>query len=139
MNRLLQKCGRSVVRAKLKTLSEELGVEATVVAPAYTSQTCSCCGYVDRRNRRAQAAFECLWCGSRMHADVNAARNIGSERFRAFGPARAAARGVILDALVSRHVERFDERKPGAPSDTRRSNPHFAGRTVAARSLPIAA
>jgi putative transposase len=139
MNRLLQNCGRSVVKAKLQSLSEEYGVEATEVASPYTSQTCSCCGYVDRRNRRKQARFACLWCGNKMHADVNAARNIGSERFRAFGSVRAGARSVILNVLVDRHVERFYERKPGAPSDPRRSNPHFKGRTIVARCLPIAA
>jgi putative transposase len=139
MNRLLQNCGRSVVRTKLKSLSEEFGVDATEVASAYTSQTCSCCGYVDRRNRRTQDRFACLWCGSKMHADVNAARNIGSERFRAFGSVRAGARGMILDALVTRHIERFYERKPGAPSDPRLSNPHFAEQRPTARYLPVAA
>jgi len=28
-----------------------------LVNPAYTSQTCSNCGYVDKKNRKSQAAF----------------------------------------------------------------------------------
>src|SRR5690606_1500292 len=51
MNRLLQNCGRAVVRQKLQDLEEKYGVAATVVNTAYSSQECSACGYVDARNR----------------------------------------------------------------------------------------
>ena len=47
-----------------------------LVDPAYTSQTCSACGYVDAGNRTDQKTFHCLHCGHEAHADVNAARNI---------------------------------------------------------------
>ena len=47
-----------------------------LVDPAYTSQTCSVCGFVDAENRKTQAAFCCRHCGHETHADVNAARNI---------------------------------------------------------------
>ncbi|MER6826395.1 zinc ribbon domain-containing protein [Streptosporangium sp. NPDC000563] len=46
------------------------------VDPAFTSQQCSSCGQVDRRNRLDQASFSCTSCGFAEHADVNAARNI---------------------------------------------------------------
>ena len=46
------------------------------VNPAYTSQQCSHCGYVDKHNRESQAVFICQVCGMRMNADVNAAINI---------------------------------------------------------------
>ncbi len=46
------------------------------VDPAYTSQTCSACGHVDRANRPNQAKFCCQSCGFAGHADWNAARNI---------------------------------------------------------------
>ena len=46
--------------------------------PAYSSQTCSkpSCGYVDKKNRPKQAEFVCRACGHKIHADVNAARNL---------------------------------------------------------------
>ncbi|MCV9964639.1 transposase [Pararhizobium sp. BT-229] len=106
MNRILQNCGRGVLRAKLQALKEEFGVEATEVVSAYTSQTCSCCGYVDRRNRKSQAVFACRWCGRSLHADVNAARNIGSERFRSIGSAKRGVRSNVLEMLVTQHLER---------------------------------
>ena len=46
------------------------------VPPQYTSQRCSCCGYVAKSNRTSQSRFECLNCGHAENADINAARNI---------------------------------------------------------------
>lgn len=131
MNRLIQNCGRSVLRTKLAAIKQEFGIEATEIDSAYTSQTCSRCGYTDKRNRSAQK-FQCRFCGSRMNADVNASRNVGSERFRFFGSPTLGFRQRILDTLVSQHVERYS-RERGAPSDPRRSNPYFAGKAIEAR------
>ena len=52
------------------------GVPLVYVDPAYTSQTCSECDYVDKRNRASQARFQCRSCGVVAHADLNASRNI---------------------------------------------------------------
>ena len=60
------------------------GVAFVEVDPAYTSQTCSACAWVDKRNRRSQSEFECGRCGFVGHADHNAAINIairGVERW----------------------------------------------------------
>ncbi|WP_441481345.1 RNA-guided endonuclease InsQ/TnpB family protein [Bosea sp. 2KB_26] len=55
---------------------EERGGILVTVDPAYTSQTCSACGTVDRQSRESQAVFACTECGFRAHADHNAAINI---------------------------------------------------------------
>jgi IS605 OrfB family transposase len=52
------------------------GVPVRLVDPAYTSQTCSVCGYCARANRHSQASFLCQQCGFCCHADHNAAMNI---------------------------------------------------------------
>ncbi|MER6378409.1 transposase [Streptomyces mirabilis] len=52
------------------------GVPLVYVDPAYTSQTCSECNHVDKRNRASQARFQCRSCGVVAHADLNASRNI---------------------------------------------------------------
>jgi putative transposase len=48
------------------------------VNPAFTSQRCSACGFVDAKSRESQARFACTACGFVGHADVNAARNIAA-------------------------------------------------------------
>ncbi|OIF91117.1 hypothetical protein A7N06_19635 [Acinetobacter baumannii] len=60
----------------LREISEEYGIEVVYVNPAYSSQACSNCGYVDKDNRRTRSEFECKLCGKRLHADVNASRNL---------------------------------------------------------------
>jgi putative transposase len=48
------------------------------VPPAFTSQRCSACGWVDARSRESQARFVCTACCFACNADVNAARNIAA-------------------------------------------------------------
>lgn len=52
------------------------GVPVAFVDPAYTSQQCSECGHVDKRNRVDQGLFICRNCGVVAHADRNASHNI---------------------------------------------------------------
>jgi putative transposase len=58
--------------------AKQAGVAFVEVDPAYTSQTCSACGWVAKKNRRSQAVFECGRCRFVGHADHNAALNIAS-------------------------------------------------------------
>jgi len=55
---------------------KERGGVVLKINPAYTSQTCACCGSVNRKNRESQAKFACIDCGFEDHADINAAVNI---------------------------------------------------------------
>jgi IS605 OrfB family transposase len=61
------------------------GVAFIEVDPAYTSQTCSACDWVDKRNRLSQAAFECGRCGFVGHADHNAAVVIAARGVQRWG------------------------------------------------------
>ena len=76
LNRILKRSGRSVIREKLESLTESKGVKITKINPAYTSQMCSNCGYINNKNRKTQAQFKCLCCRRTINADVNAAINI---------------------------------------------------------------
>ena len=74
-NSKLQRWSYPRVLEKLSRVCEESGIELVRVSPAYTSQTCSTCGHVDRRSRHGEN-FLCVRCGASMDADHNAAVNI---------------------------------------------------------------
>ena len=60
--------------------AESEGLVVSQINPAYTSQRCSKCGFTHEDNRphnNGQDEFECLKCGYEVHADYNAAKNIG--------------------------------------------------------------
>jgi putative transposase len=66
------------------------GVALIYVDPAYTSQECSSCGHVDKKNRPDQETFACTSCGFAEHADVNAARNIAARGVAGWAVSHAA-------------------------------------------------
>jgi len=51
------------------------GVKIVSVAPAYTSQTCSVCHHIGKRNNKS---FKCANCGNDEDADINASKNIAT-------------------------------------------------------------
>ncbi len=51
---------------------ERNGGQLIKVDPRYTSQKCSCCGYISKENRESQARFVCKECGYTSNADHNA-------------------------------------------------------------------
>ena len=105
LNRLIGNFGKSIVRKKLDDFSERYGVTIEEVNPAYTSQTCSSCDYVAKKNRRSQSVFICACCGLKLHADINAARCIDA---RSSSPIANIykSKAFILDKLVTRFIER---------------------------------
>jgi transposase len=73
------------------------------VDPAYTSQQCSACGYIDKGNRKTQAEFVCLKCNHTENADVNAAKNI-------------AFRAAVNQPIALRSSDQIEERWKGKPT-----------------------
>jgi len=67
------------LRAFIEYKAALAGVTVVAVDPAYTSQTCSACSHCSRSNRRSQQDFDCRSCGFKLHADINAARNIRAQ------------------------------------------------------------
>lgn len=64
------------LRAKVENKAEELGIKVIFVDPQYTSQRCSRCGHIDKKNRLTQARFICTECGFDENADYNASQNL---------------------------------------------------------------
>ncbi len=106
MNRLIQNFGNRYIKEKLRRLQEVYGIEVVEINPAYTSQECNSCGYIDRRNRKDTEEFECKLCGKRANAQVNSAKNV-LKRASLLGLRPTIAKKKVLEVLVKRHLERL--------------------------------
>lgn len=109
MNRLLRNLGIGAIKEKLTSLSEVLGIEIVWVNPAYTSQQCLHCGYIDRNNRNGRK-FHCRLCKYKLHSDVSGARCGGnrSSSFYSSSITPETKKEVVLDVLTRRFIEQFD-------------------------------
>jgi putative transposase len=90
----------------LERLHQLYGIEIVEVNPAYSSQECSSCGYVDRENRKSTQEFECKCCGNKINAQVNSAKNLlERSSLREFHP--SPPKKQVLKVLIKRHLERL--------------------------------
>lgn len=110
MNRLINRSYRKTVKEKLARLEEIHGVTTVEVNAVYTSQECSKCVFVSKKNRKSQSLFKCTCCNHSVNADVNAARNIIKRRsfdieLRTYAREHKVriTRCLILEKLLQKH------------------------------------
>ena len=77
------------------------GIAVEYVNPAYTSQTCSCCGGLGKRSKHR---FECPHCGLRAHSDLNASRNLARIGETAVSPRAAVNTPDVGRGDMGNHV-----------------------------------
>ena len=75
LNKSILDAAWTMFRRILTYKAENAGGLVILNNPAYTSQMCSCCGYIDEANRTSQSNFLCISCGHTENADTNAAKN----------------------------------------------------------------
>ena len=63
-----------LLRQKVQSKLDELGVQVKLIESPYRSQRCSECGWVQKKNRKAKT-FCCPNCGHYEDADINSAKN----------------------------------------------------------------
>ena len=102
---MLSNFGKRIIEEKFKSINEKYGIVITEVNPAYTSQTCSKCGYIEKKNRKSQETFICGFCGKKQNADINASKNILA-RSSSYLKDIFAKRAFILDKTVTNFIER---------------------------------
>ena len=75
-NRRLKLLHLGSLKDEFEHIAQKYGIAVSFVQAFYTSQTCPHCGHLDSENRKDQEHFECVNCGYKSNADLNAARNI---------------------------------------------------------------
>jgi len=86
-------------KQKLKAKCEYYGINYIEVDEAYTSQTCTVCGDVNKNNRKHRGLYVCKKCGSVLNADVNGALNILKKV-----AGESVVRRILSSGLVNRPV-----------------------------------
>ena len=76
LNRVITQQSWGIFFEMLKYKAEKKGGEIIEVDPKFTSQKCSCCGYISKENRKSQSKFKCIQCQFELNADLNASLNI---------------------------------------------------------------
>ena len=75
-NRRIRLLKLSSLKDEFQHIARKYDISVSLVHSAYTSQTCSKCGCIDSENRKSQEEFECIECGYKVNADLNASYNI---------------------------------------------------------------
>jgi transposase, IS605 OrfB family, central region len=119
MNRMIQNFGKRYINEKLQKLQELYGIEIIEINPAYTSQECNSCGYVDKNNRKDTQEFECKACGNKTNAQINGAKNILKR-----SSLGNLTKKQVLKILIERYLERLKGCK-SPPLDVIKGNPYF--------------
>ena len=66
----------SSLKNEVEHIARKYGIAVSTVHASYTSKMCPDCGCIDDENRPEQETFDCIECGHKANADVNAAVNI---------------------------------------------------------------
>jgi len=121
LNRLVQNFGKKYIKQKLERLQQLYGIEIVEINPAYTSQECSSCGYVDKQNRKNTQEFECRACRNKTNAQINGSRNILK---RSSLGSLYLTKKQVLKILIERYLERHKGCK-SPPLNILEGNPYF--------------
>lgn len=104
VNRKLSNWVKGVLKDRVQFKGLSKGFRHEVVNPAYGSQTCPKCGYVDSSNRNGDK-FLCLHCSHADHADkvaaINYLQRYGDPEITLYTPYRAV-KTVLLGRFHSR-------------------------------------
>jgi putative transposase len=75
LNRMIGNWSFGQLQSFIQYKAERQGKSIIYIKPNYTSQQCSKCGCIEKKNRNGNV-FKCVECGFQLDADLNASRNI---------------------------------------------------------------
>jgi putative transposase len=99
-NQKLHSWGFSKLTQQMEYKAVLSGIRFVRVGEEYTSQTCSLCETISRKNRKHRGLYVCN-CGRRINADINGATNI-LKKYLHFFPTENRSIGEVTSPLVSR-------------------------------------
>src|SRR5215475_2536105 len=106
---------RRTLKERIEFKASTAGCRREQVNPAYSSQVCPSCGYLNKANRQGDR-FQCLKCGRAGHADVIAAINhkarMNDREITLWTP-----KETVRIILVGRYEARLEHRNASSRGD----------------------
>jgi len=96
LNRLIRDCAGGELKLKIRHVAEKFGRIFIEINPKYSSQTCSVCGFKDKKNRHKES-FLCLNCGTPADADSNAGIVLAQRAIKLLGISPDTLLGVTQE------------------------------------------
>ena len=136
-NRILNRFGLGKIHNKLNQLNQEYNVIINKIDSSYSSQTCNSCKYIDSNNRKQQKIFNCLCCGKKLNADVNAGKIIEyfSKRFTNLTCYNKQQRNNKRTEIINDFINNFGRMDDKRIIQVLLKNPYFKDYHIKLRKL----
>jgi putative transposase len=116
LNRVIADAAWGELKLKTKAVAEKLGLIYLEVNPRFSSQECSCCGYVSPSNRDKEK-FLCEECGYIADADIQASMNLLNRGLKTLGISPTQLRGVPSKVTLMESKMETSPRLLGEPKN----------------------
>ncbi len=116
LNRVIADAAWGELKLKTKAVAAKLGLIVAEVDPKFSSQQCSCCGYISPLNRD-QEKFLCEECGYLDDADVQASSNLLTRGLKTLGISPSQLRQVLPKVTLRSSESKTSPRLLGEPKN----------------------
>jgi putative transposase len=116
LNRVIADAAWGELKLKTKAVAEKLGLIYLEVNPRFSSQECSCCGYISPLNRDNEK-FLCEECGYVADADIQASVNLLDRGLKTLGISPTQLRGVPSKVTLMESKMETSPRLLGEPKN----------------------
>ena len=116
LNRVIADAAWGELKLKTKAVAAKLGLIVAEIDPKFSSQQCSCCGYISPSNRD-QEKFLCEECGYLEDADIQASFNLLTRGLKTLGISPSQLRGVPSKVTLKESNKETSPRLLGEPKN----------------------
>ena len=116
LNQVIADAAWGELKLKTKAVAAKLGLIVAEVNPKFSSQQCSCCGYISPLNRDKEK-FLCEECGFFSDADIQASYNLLNRGLKTLGISPSQLREVLPKVTLRNSETKTSSGLPDEPKN----------------------